>query len=496
MIPRYAHPGITELWSDERKLKVWERVERAVIEARHKLGEIPEGVFDDICNILLNTPPDIEWWLARDTEIHHDLQAFVDERVRHLPIKRQHYFHDGMTSFDTEETAFLMLLRASCEYIFDACGGLEEVLKKLAVKYRCSPMMGVTHGQHAEIMTFGKRCLTWLQEISVAKKRIIQEYMALNKSKLSGAIGSYGGMSPQVEEAALKILGFEPFYGATQILPRQLFVPLASALATLVSVVSKIGIDIRLGARSPRPIYHEPFGKKQKGSSAMPHKKNPIRSEQFNGMARMAKGYMRMIMDNIETWEERAIEQSCVERVAWPDLFHVTMQSLTVCTKVLEGLTVYTEHMMQDVIDTRGTWASVAVKKFLREYLLPFGISAEDAYRITQLAAFNVHRPSPLAISIRENPPQSFEQADRMLDDVATQVFPQKYPSIDILIARAGLSVDPQLDATQEQVDKWNKTLMGLFSTNGTAEQSWMNIFCVENRLKSENLLFEKIFSA
>ncbi len=220
MIRRYASQLIDAIWKNEEKLLLWQKVELTVIEARVNLGLFARDIFIRIKTILESTPIDIEWWLARDKEIGHDLQAFVDERVRHLPDELQQYFHEGMTSYDDEETAFLILLKRSAAEVIGSCEPLLNALENLALKYRYCPMMGVSHGQFGEIQTFGKRCLTWHKEVQVARYNIASATSALCKSRLSGAMGNYGGVTPEIEKEALKILGFEPFYGATQILSR------------------------------------------------------------------------------------------------------------------------------------------------------------------------------------------------------------------------------------------------------------------------------------
>jgi adenylosuccinate lyase len=494
MIERYADKGITKIWSDEQKIAAWLKVELAVIQARYRLGLITSNIFSQIRDTLENIPVDLIWWKQREQETHHDLQAWVEERVRHLSIELRQYFHEGMTSYDTEETAFLLLLKESSERIFQCGALLKDALKKMALKYRYCPMMGITHGQHAEVQTFGKRCLTWLQEILVAETRVRSNLADLCESKISGAIGNYGGVTPEIELKALEILGFKPFYGATQILPRQLHAPLASSLTILVSVISKIGTDIRLGARSPRPIYQEPFGKSQTGSSRMPQKKNPISSEQLEGMERIALGCLVMIMQNTRTWEERAIEQSCVERVAWPDLFHVTVRSLTVCTKLMQGLQVYPDHMMQDIIDTHGTWAAGPAKEFLRERLAPLGVTTEEVYRIVQLAAFIVFQPKHSAKNIRENPPQSLDEAEEIL--CGNKISSPPKPSIEQIIANGQLSIISNLGVEQNQVDKWNSVLMDLFHNGNSCiyqYDSWRSVFSISDRLKDEEFLFKQI---
>ena len=487
MIDRYINKAVALIWRDETKTDTWQQVELAVIEARARLGLIPRELFTRVRDSLA-APTNLEWWRAKEKETNHDLQAWVAERVRHLAHDLKPSFHEGMTSYDTEETAFLIMLKNSASLVTMACEDLEDALRKQAVKYRYCPMMGVTHGQHAEIQTFGKRCLTWLQEIALAKQRVATEANNLRFSRLSGAIGSYGGVTPEVEVEALKILGFEPFYGATQILPRQLHVPLASSLAILVSVISKIGTDIRLGARSPRPIYQEPFGKAQTGSSRMPHKRNPINCEQLEGMQRMALGYLQMIMQNITTDEERAIEQSSVERVAWPDLFHVAMRSLSVCTKVISGLQVYPDRMMLDIVDTCGTWAAGAVKEFLRTQLVKFGVNTEETYRIVQLASFVAFAPGGQAVEIRANPSGSFAEANRLL---STNDFVMPRRSIQHIIEGYGLVVVEGLSATPAEVEKWNNALRELFTSINPDE--WKAVFSIEARLKDEDCLFQNI---
>lgn len=491
MIERYADKVIAGIWTDEAKLSAWQDVELAVIWARLSLGLVKEQDYLKIQSILKSTPVDIAWWKEREKKTNHDLQAWVEERVRHLPVELRPRFHEGMTSYDTEETAFLIMLKQSTTRVFVGCVALETALRALALSYRFCPMMGVTHGQHAEIQTFGKRCLTWLQDVFVAETKISENLEALKFSRLSGAIGNYGGVTPEIEKVALETLGFKPFYGATQILPRQLFVPLASSLATLVLVVSKIGTDIRLGARSPRPIYQEPFGKSQTGSSRMPHKKNTIACEQLEGLGRMTLGVLTMITQNVTTWEERAIEQSCVERVAWPDLFHVVMRSLTACTKVMEGLQVYPDNMVQSIIDTRGTWAAGPAKEFLRERLAVLDVNSEDAYRIVQLASFIAFQPSDTVKSMRKLLPTSLDDANRALQEM--EMSGGGTPaSIERIIRDAELRVIPELDITVHQVDAWRAALLVLFSKPEVVTE-WRDVFSIQNRLRDEAALFKQI---
>jgi adenylosuccinate lyase len=277
-------------------------------------------------------------------------------------------------------------------------------------------------------------------------------------------------------------------------MPREIYAPIAQALCQIVLTLDKIALDIRLGARSGRPIYQEPFGKKQKGSSAMPHKKNTISTEQMEGMGRMAKGFENMIKENIKTWEERAIEQSCVERVAWPDLFHVVIHSLKTMTRVLKGLVVYPDNMLWEIIESRGCYASSEAKEVLRKLGVQYGLTTEDAYRIIQLAAFNAFEPSDAIKRIRTNLPNSLTEADEALKDMAWYHEP-KPTSIRWIISEGYLKTSPQLDITEGEVQKWNVILKQIFSQADNLEK-WNQIFQPSYLLKNEAKLYQEIIGA
>lgn len=487
MLDRYANPKIAEIFTDEHKLNLWQETELAVIKAMLELGMISQKNYEIIFMTLKTTPIDIEWWKKRDKEIHHDLNAFIDERVRHLPAELHQFFHKNITSYDTEEPAFARMLIEATDIILPLGQSLKGWLITLALKYRFTIMNARTHGQEAELQSFGARCLSWIADYQVAKEALDQSLENLRYSKLSGAIGKYGSLNPEIEKLALKDLGFQPFFGATQIMPRILYAPIAQALSNLVSVLDKIAGDIRLAARSGRPIMREPFQKKQKGSSAMPHKMNTIRTEQIEGMARLARGYMMAISENVKTWEERAIEQSSVERVAWPDLFHVTAQALKVMDLVLSDLRVYPDNMLQEIYESRGVYASSEAKEFLKTQ----GLNHEAAYRIVQLASFNVFEPRSVRLAIRENIPTSFGEANSSLK-VISRMKPENIISIEDFIPRAKLQMSENLDASWEDVHNYNVILQKLFSDKETVEK-WHRLFTPEHLLKHEKFLFEQM---
>jgi adenylosuccinate lyase len=495
MDKRYENPNIATIWANPAKVARWDQVELAVINARVKLGLVESVSYLTIRHVLEENPADIDWWLARDKEIAHDLQAYVDERRRHLPVELQHLLHDRITSYDTQEAAFAQAFIDSALVVMTAANELQRVLQDLAKKYRFAILLARTHGQWAKLKSFGARILSWFVELREAREGVLAAVEGCRRSKLSGAVGNYGGegLDPETERLALEILGMSTFVGATQIMPRVVYLPLAQALSNLCGVLEKHSTDFRLMARSGNPLVAEPFGKKQKGSSAMPHKKNTIINEQLKGMARMARGYVDMIEESLDTWEERAIEQSSVERVAWPDLFHVTMRMLNQMTAVFKGMQVYPDHMLKEIINSRGTYASDEAKAFLAEHFSGEGVEAEAAYRVIQLAAFNVFEPRGFWAEARKNIPGNLEEAQALLEKGL------KEPSVAVenirdWISNARLEYTDTLDITEEQVRDYNRLLKTLFLRPGILEK-WEEIFKITYLLKQEAYLFEELLT-
>lgn len=493
MIKRYAHPEITRIFDDQHRVGLWQKTELAVIEARVNLRRIDREIFTQIFKALSERPCDLTYWRERENKIQHDLQAWVDERIRFIPVEFQRYWHQGMTSYDTEEAPFSTMIQEALEIVRIEARKIEDELSRLALRYRFTPMIERTHGQWAELISFGKRCLGWFAQLRFAMTQLESASGNLKYSRLSGAVGNYSGIDPELEREALRILHFEPFYGATQILPRIIHAPIAQALANLVAVINNISLDIRLGARSGRPICQEPFKRIQVGSSAMPHKKNTIVDEKIEGMVRMARSFARMIEDNITTWEGRAIEQSCVERVAWPDLFHVTLHSLECMVKILKGLQVYPDQMMVEITESRGTYATSVAKEILKElaaeHLPSRGLTPEDCYRMLQLAAANAFEPSAQALELREQPPASLAEAQTKLQDLLP--LPEVI-SIQTLVLQARLRTSNQLAADADTVARWNRCLAAIFESRD-AQAKWNEVFEFEYLLRNEGTLYEKI---
>ena len=487
MDPRYTKKKISDVFSMKHEL--WQETELAALEAKVKLGMISDATFKRIAIILESSPIDLKVIAEIEELLRHDLNAFIEERKKRLPDKVKHFLHEALTSYDTEEPAFARMLKLGAQKVRFALEDLLKLIAEKAQEYRYTIMLARTHGQEAKLQTHGKRLLTWCVQLKLGLGFLSYAEELLAFSKMSGAIGNYGDLSPELEKEALEIMGLKPFYGATQIMPREIYLPIANALTSIVGTINKIALDIRLGSRSGNTIYQESFKKTQMGSSAMPHKKNTISTEQLEGMFRMAKGYQVMITDNIATWEERAIEQSCVERVGWSDLFHVTLHSLETITKVISGMKVFTDNMLREIDNSRGCYASDEAKNFLGKKLVPYGLS-KDAYRIIQLAAENAHNPGPDMLRIRNTKAKSFKEAEALLEKTGKEKGLVK--SIRGIIGTYSLVVSPDLAANEEQVEKWNNALRELFE-NPKNREAWNRLFRPSYLLRHEPFLFQKI---
>ena len=500
MIKRYADPRNAENWSLPVKFGRWQEVELAVIEAREKLGRIPSGTHQSIKNILESHLIDIQFILDKEKELEHDLLSFLAERSQHLLDALKQYLHaDEMTSYDDEEPAFAEALQTSCDLVMSdiaGIGGLFDAIKEKALTYSFTVWYRRTHGQGAELESFGRCCLAWHQDLKAAVSTLDDAMKMLAFSKLSGMIGTNAGMDPELEKEALAILGFKPWIGATQIMPRVCYSPIADALANIASVIEKISLDIWLNARSGHPLLHEPFKKTQKGSSAGPHKRNPIYDEQNRGMGNMARSQATSIKNTIVTPEGRDISQSCVERVMWPDLFDVTLRAIKNLTRSMKDLRVYPDNMIVEILESRGTYAASKAKEVLTVLGLPFGLSRDDAYGIVQLASFKAFEPDEWCRELRANPPRTPEEMDEAVKEMYSHGYSYAdLPTIQQMIPDALLDLSPELEFNHGQVERWNAILRDIFSPDRPENQrKWDEIFKPSFILKHEHCQFEQVF--
>ncbi len=506
MDSRYEIKEITNVCAYESKWLGCQKVELAVTQAKAELRIIPLQSHKIISEILAEKPINIKRIKEIEEETNHDYNAFLKERREVLRVELQKMglseeriieleslIHGGgMTTYDGQEAMFAMMLLESIGTIRKYYTPLEKTLKKMAVKYRHTVMYERTHGQGAKLKTFGAVCLGYIQELRVVSETLENASQKLAYSKISGAVGNWGsGLTPEIEKQALAILGFKPFPGASQIMPRVLYAPIGNALAQLALTLHRIANNIRLGARSGNPIFREPIGKKFTGSSVMPNKQNTILSERMEGAARLAEMYASAIQKNIVTWEARSIEMSIVERVVWPDIFHITVYSLKLMDKILSGLRVYPDNMMREIINSCGCYAADEATDILKKLGISYGITHDDAYRIVQLAAFNIEEANEEEKQARENLSQSFAELDNLYRKFQN-IPPKAQVSIQCVISSAKLKASSELAATEKDIARWNQILEQIFR-NPKNIKRWDGIFLPSHILENEKTLYAEI---
>ncbi|HOO38241.1 MAG TPA: adenylosuccinate lyase [Deltaproteobacteria bacterium] len=382
MIPRYTRKELAHIWSDENRYQKWLDVEVAACEAWAQLGKIPPSSIENIRKNSRFTVGRIE---EIEAVTRHDVIAFVSCVGEYLGDDAR-YVHMGLTSSDVLDTAYALLLKESSLILLDDIRALMAALKKRAFEYKHTPAMGRSHGIHAEPITFGLKFALWFAEMERNLKRMEDAMDTISYGKISGAVGTFANVPPEVEEYVCKKLGLKPAPISTQVLQRDRHAHFFSTLAIIGATIEKIATEIRHLQRTEVLEAMEPFGKGQKGSSAMPHKKNPILSENITGMARLLRGYCLSALENVALWHERDISHSSVERVIGPDATIILDFSLKRLQGLIEGLVVYPENMQKNIDITRGLWHSQGVLLALVEK----GIARDEAYRWVQRNALKV----------------------------------------------------------------------------------------------------------
>ena len=368
---------MARIWSDEGRFERWLEVELAALDGWADVGAVPVAAAEEIRANA--TAPSPERVAEIEQETHHDLAAFVDAVASKLG-EAGRWFHYGLTSSDVVDTALALQVRAAGELILEGLDQAFAAVVKRADEHRLTITIGRTHGVHAEPTTFGLKLAVWAFELDRSRNRVARALEGVRVGKLSGAVGNYAAIDPEVERIACERLGLEPEPAATQVVQRDRHADLLGALSVTAASLERFALEIRHLARTEVAEVQEPFGKGQKGSSAMPHKRNPIVSERICGLARVVRGSAVTGLENVALWHERDISHSSAERVTIPDAFLALDYMLDRFAWLVEGLVVRPEQMRRNLELSRGLFFS----QRLLLALVDSGLSRGDAYRLVQ----------------------------------------------------------------------------------------------------------------
>ena len=376
MITRYSRKELTSIWSEENKYKIWLEVEVAAAEAMEKLGQIPKGVS---LTVKKKGKINVKKIHQIESDVKHDVIAFLTSITEKAGIKAR-YLHQGMTSSDVLDTGFNIQLIQSGNILLKDIDKILSILKKQAKKYKFTPCIGRSHGIHAEPLTFGLKLASFYEEFKRNKKRLKSAIEEVSTCAISGAVGTFANINPKIEVYVAKKLKLKPEPISTQIIPRDRHAYYFSILGIIAGSVERVATEIRHLQRSEVYELQEYFSKDQKGSSAMPHKKNPILSENLTGLSRMVRSYVVPALENIALWHERDISHSSVERNIGPDA-NITLDfALMRLVNILDKMIIYPKKMLSNLNITKGL---VFSQEIMLE-LTKTGISRENAYRIIQ----------------------------------------------------------------------------------------------------------------
>ncbi|KRK79164.1 adenylosuccinate lyase [Companilactobacillus nodensis] len=376
MIDRYVTKKMSPIWTDQNRFQAWLEVEIAATEAWSELGEVPA---EDAKLVAKNAKFNVDEIREIEKETKHDVVAFTRDVSRYLGPERK-WVHFGLTSTDVVDTAYGYLMKQANDIIREDLDTFLEVVKEKALEYKDTVMIGRTHGVHAEPTTFGLVLANWYSEIKRDIERFDHAAKGVEAGKISGAVGSFANVPPQVEELVCKKLGIRAQEISTQVLPRDLHAEYIQTMALIATSIERFALEVRHLQRTEVREAEEYFAAGQKGSSAMPHKRNPIGSENVTGLARVIRGHAFTALEDVPLWHERDISHSSAERVIIPDTTELLDYILTRFTKITKDLTVFPDKMMEDMNLTHGLIFSQRVMLKLVES----GLSREQAYDIVQ----------------------------------------------------------------------------------------------------------------
>ena len=383
MIERYETEAMRSLWDEEAKFSRWTQVEIAACEAFHERGEISS---EDIEAIRKGHHQSAARVSEHEKVTNHDVVAFVRAMGETVGDPARRHIHRGLTSSDIVDTALAMGMRDSLDTLINATAELRVVIGKQANTYKLTPCAGRTHGVHAEPTTFGLRLAGWFSEMSRNLARLKEARRDIAHAKLSGAVGNYSQTDPDFEASVMDKLGLQVEPVSTQVVPRDRHATVLNTLAVLGAGIERFATEMRSLQRTDIREAEEYFAPGQTGSSAMPHKRNPITGERLSGMARLLRGYAVSAMENVALWHDRDISHSSVERVIVPDAFHVAHYMVLKTIKLIDKMFVYPENMVRNMDRTKGLLFSQSALGTLLEA----GMERQDAYRVIQAQAMRV----------------------------------------------------------------------------------------------------------
>ena len=420
MIERYTLPEMGRVWSEAHKYELWCQVETLVLEAHARAGTVPA---DSVPAVRAAPPPTPEAVAAIEAVTGHDVIAFLSAWADNtVPRQAAAYVHFGMTSSDLLDTALAVQLTEATDLLMAKCSALTAALREHALAHRGTLRVGRTHGIHAEPDVWGHRVADFAFAMARCRDRLVRARAAIAVGKLSGPVGTYSNIDPAIESEVMAALGLWPADVATQVVMRDGIAEWACVLALIASVCETVALEVRLGQQTEIAELAEPFGEGQKGSSAMPHKKNPVRSERICGLARVVRAQVVPVMEGIPLWHERDISHSSTERVALPDAAIATDFVLEQTTGLITGLEVDAARMRANVNATHGLIFTSAV---LLE-LVAAGMSREDAYAIVQAAAMDTRDSgAPFRETLRSRAAERGQPLDEARLDEACR--PERY---------------------------------------------------------------------
>jgi adenylosuccinate lyase len=411
MIPRYTRPEMAAIWEPENRFRIWLEIELAACEAWNRLGRIPDdalAVIRDRAGFEVGRIEEIE------REVKHDVIAFLTSVAEKIGPESR-FIHMGMTSSDVLDTAFGIQLVQAADLILDGLETVRGTIRDRAFEHKDTVIMGRSHGIHAEPTTFGLKMALWYEELGRAEDRIRHSRGQVAVGKLSGAVGTYSNLPVEIEEYVCREFGLIPERVSTQIIQRDRHADYMASLALTASSIEKFAVEIRHLQRTEVSEVREPFGKGQKGSSAMPHKRNPVLSENLTGLARVIRGYCLTALEDIPLWHERDISHSSAERIIFPDGTVLLDFMLHRFNGVMEGLEVDADRMSANMELSGGTTFS----QVLLLALVDAGMTREEAYSVVQR---NAHRAldsnRPFSDLVKEDPEVTARLDGRVLKDV------------------------------------------------------------------------------